>query len=473
MALKDNENQPPRRIAVIGAGTAGLAAAYELRQRAPGVEVVVYDPAARVGGKIVTVRRGGYVIEHGPDGFITNKPGTLGFIERIGLKDQLMPTNEAGRQALVVRRGKLVPIPLGFQLLGPSQWWSFLRSPLLSPRGKLRVMCEPFVKARRDAGDESLASFITRRFGRELLDRLVQPLAGGIYTADPAELSMRCTFGRFVELERKHGSVTLGLRRALKKQHAAKASGARYSLFASFRDGMDTLPERLADLIGRECLRLNCAVIAVAPTGDGRWRVTDANGDERVFDALVAACTAPVMGKLLQPVDGSIAQRLAGIPHSSSAVATLCYRVDQFARPLDAFGFVVPAVERRPIIAGSFTSVKYAHRAPAGRVLIRVFLGGALDESMLANDDDGLIDIAQRELAELMGASGEPEVALVTRWASAMPQYTVGHAERVAVLRGALGALPPLELVGIAYDGVGIPDTINSGLAAADRLLRG
>lgn len=432
--------------------------------------MVVYDPAERPGGKIVTLRRDGYVIEHGPDGFITNKPGTLGFIERIGLKDQMMPTNEAGRQALVVRRGGLVPIPLGFQLLGPSQWWSFLRSPLLSPMGKLRAMCEPFIRARRDAGDESLASFITRRFGKELLDRLVQPLAGGIYTADPAELSMRCTFGRFLELERKYGSVTRGLRSAMKQQRH-KASGARYSLFASFRDGMDTLPEHLADLIGRERLRLGCAVTAIAPTDDNRWCVTDINGGEQVFDALIAACTAPALSALLQPVDGAIAQRLADIPHSSSAVATLCYPMDRFPRPLDAFGFVVPAAERRPIIAGSFTSVKYANRAPDGKVLIRVFLGGALDESMLANDDERLADIAQRELAELLGASGEPEIRLVTRWANAMPQYTVGHAERIAALRASLRSLPPLEPVGIAYDGVGIPDTINSGLAAVDRLI--
>ncbi len=467
--------QPPRRIAVIGAGSAGLGAAYELTQRDPSLEVHVYDAASHAGGKIRTLREDGFVIELGPDGFITIKHDVLKFVERIGLTDQLIQTNESGRQALVVSKGKLVPIPMGFQLLGPAQMWSFLKSPLLSPLGKLRVMCEPLIRGRDDEADESLASFIRRRFGGELLEKLVQPLAGGIYTADPEYLSMRCTFPRFVEMERRHGSVVRGLKKGLKAQRAAggsgQASGARYGLFVSFKDGMDTLPKRLVELIGEHRMRLGHRVTALSPTDDGRWRLQDDRGNDETYDAVVGACAAPALGGLLEDASEDVGSRLKAVPHTSSAVATLCYEKSQFEREPDSFGFVVPMAEGRPLIAASFTSVKYAGRAPEGKLLIRVFLGSAIDASALGGDDAGLIGSAHGQLVELLGVRGEPVLSRVDRYTNAMPQYHVGHMERIAELREAMGGLPPIELAGCGYDGVGIPDTLAAGVRAAGRVL--
>ena len=476
MASDSQPSHPPRRVAVIGAGSAGLAAAYELTQRDPALDVAVFDPSPHAGGKIRTLRKQGYIIELGPDGFITIKHNVLAFIERIGLTDQLIKTNPDGAGALVVHKGKLVPIPMGFQLLGPSQLMSFMRTPLLSPLGKLRVMCEPMIRGRTDDADESLASFIRRRFGSELLERLVQPLAGGIYTADPEHLSMRCTFPRFVEMERKHGSVVRGLKRGLKAQKSGGSGGgatrgARYGLFVSLKDGMDTLPNRLVELIGPDKLRLTHRVTELSPTSDQRWRLRDDRGTDEIFDAVIATCAAPVLGKLLQPVDISIGSQLGAVPHTSSAVATLCYETDQLPTPPKAFGFVVPAVEKRPLIAASFTSVKYAGRAPEGSILIRVFLGSAIDDTALGQDDDALIASAHDQLTQLLGVTGQPALSRLDRYVGSMPQYHVGHDEKIAALRDALGSLPRIELAGCGYDGVGIPDTLAAGVKAADKIL--
>ena len=461
-----------RSVAVLGAGAAGLAAAYELTQQDPTRNVRVFDPAPHAGGKIRTLREHGFIVELGPDGFITIKHDVLKFIERIGLTDQLIRTNPDGAGALVVHRGSLVPIPVGFQLLGPSQLWTFMKSPLLSPLGKLRVACEPFIRGKRDDADESLASFIRRRFGRELLDRLVQPLAGGIYTADPEHLSMRCTFPRFVEMEQKHGSVVRGLKQGQKAQRNAgkggdATRGARYGLFVSLKDGMDTLPHRLVEHIGPDRLRLTHRVTDLTPTEDNRWRLRDDRGTDETYDAVISTCPAPALGDILKPIDTTIAQRLIDVPHTSSAVATLCYELAHLPSEPQAFGFVVPAIEHRPLIAASFTSVKYAGRAPQGTILIRVFLGSAIDDTALGVTDDALIDSAHRQLVDLLGITGEPIYQRLDRYTRSMPQYHVGHDDKIAALRDALQPLPPIELAGCGYDGVGIPDTLAAGVKAA------
>jgi oxygen-dependent protoporphyrinogen oxidase len=320
--------------------------------------------------------------------------------------------------------------------------------------------------------DESLGAFVRRRLGREALERVAQPLVAGIYTADPDELSLSATMPRFVEMERRERSVILALWRAARKapaQHAG-TSGARWSLFVTLARGMDELVQALAARLPAGAVRLKERVTGVARE-DGRWRIATASGVAYEADALVLASEAHQAARMLRYVDPAVAHLLEGIPHASSATVSLAYRRADVRHPLDGFGFVVPHAERRPIIACTFSSVKYAGRAPDGHVLLRVFLGGALNEGVLQGDDATLVRTARDQIGPLLGITVEPELARVARHARAMPQYHVGHAARAAAIEQAVSRHPGLRLVGGAYRGVGIADCVRSGEDAAERLL--
>jgi len=321
---------------------------------------------------------------------------------------------------------------------------------------------------RRESGDESLGAFVQRRLGREVLDRLVQPLAGGIYTADPAILSLEATMPRFLEMERRHRSVILGLR-ATHSAHAAAASGARWSLFMSFRGGMRVLVEKLSSRLEPGRVRLGSPVIALARTGDGRgWRLVLGNGDAHETDGVICAASATAAARLLEPHDAQLAERLRAIVYNSAATVNLAYRLSDFANLPDGFGFVVPAIERRKIIACSFSSLKFAGRAPEGTMLARVFLGGALQSNMMALNDAEMVAAARDEFRSLLGVSAKPILTRVERWPNAMPQYAVGHLGRVAEIERSARALPMFALAGSALRGVGVPDCIHSGELAAE-----
>jgi oxygen-dependent protoporphyrinogen oxidase len=468
------------RLVVIGGGITGLAAAHRvLEKAADACDVVLLEAGDRVGGVIATERRGDLLLEGGPDSFITEKPAAIELCRRIGLADQLLPTNDQNRRTLLVRDGRLVPLPDGFQLLGPTRLLPFALSPVLSLRGKLAA-AKDLVLPRGGPppdGDESLASFVRRRLGREVLERLAQPLAGGIYTADPETLSLAATMPRFLELERAHRSVILGLRAQARRAGAAAAgtSGARFGLFVTLRDGMSTLPATLASRLA-DRVRLRTPVRTIvppngAPQAPGGWRIALASGEELAADALVVAAPAPAAATLLRDVDAELARDLGAIAYASSAVVTLAYRRDQVPDPPRAFGFVVPATERRRVIAGSFTDVKYAGRAPADTVLLRLFVGGALQPELFALDDDAILRAAREELRDLLGIVAEPTLSWLQRWPASMPQYHVGHAGRVAAIERRVALHPGLALAGNAYHGVGLADCVRSGEAATDSLL--
>ena len=461
-----------RRIAVVGGGVAGLAAAHRVRERAPSWQVTLLEAGDRVGGSIRTERANGFLIETGADSFLTEKPWGLDLCRRLGLEDRLIRTRDEQRRTFVVRNGRLVPLPEGFLLMAPTEIWPVVASPLFSPLGKLRMALDLVLPRGAARADESLASFVGRRFGREALDRVVQPLVGGIYTADPERLSLAATMPRFLEMERRDRSVILGMRRQARAV-AAKESGARWSLFASFAEGMQTLIDALAQRLPEGALRLRTPLRGVARGATGGWRLALGDGTALDADAVVLATPSFVTADLLRPLDAEVADRLAGISYASSAIVTLAYAREQIPHPLDGFGFVVPAIERRAAIAGSFSSVKYAGRAPAGQVLLRVFLGGALAESVVDLDDAALLAAAQRELAELLGIGAAPSVTRVQRHRRAMPQYAVGHLERVAAIEAAVARLGALAVAGSGYRGVGIPDCIHGGETAVDRLLEG
>lgn len=459
------------RIAVIGGGISGLAAAHRVVEQRPAARVVVFESADRPGGVIDTVARDGCLFECSADGFITAVPWGVGLCRRVGLADDLLSTDESRRRAFVVCRGRLEPVPDGFIIMAPRRVGSVLTSRILSPWGKLRMAAEWFIPPRRDGGDESVADFVTRRLGREVYERLVQPLIGGIYTADPRDLSLAATMPQFITMERDHGGLIRGARRRRTGPAAESSGGARYSLFAAPRLGMRSLVEAVVARLPPGSLRLGTPVTALErgePTGP--WRVT-AGGATEDFDAVIMAVPAHQAAGLLAPVHAELAREVGAIAYAGTTIVSMCYRRAQIRHALDGFGFVTPFRENRAIIAGSFLSQKYAGRAPADLVLIRVFVGGARRPELVEAPEAHLRDLVHGELAALLGISGPPQAMHLARWPQRMPQYHVGHRDRVERLMRAAGELPGFALAGSAYRGVGIPYCIHSGERAADQVL--
>lgn len=461
------------QVVVVGGGLAGLAASEVLA--AAGATVTVVEPAGRAGGVIETVRHDGWLIERAADCFLAVRPEAVDLAGRLGLAAELIPVDPRVRRALVWHGDRAVPVPEGFRLLAPARRDSILRTPLLSPAGRIRLLLEPLVPARRPAAgaataDESLEQFAVRRLGREAFERLVQPLAAGVWTADPARLSMAAACPDFLAMEREAGSLWAGERRRAKAAAEAGTAGARYGQFLTLASGLDTLPRRLAERLDAQGVRfVKAAATSVARDAAGAWTVSLADARPLVARGVVVAAPAPVAARLLDGLDGRLAADLAGIDYAGSAIVSLGFRRDSVAHPLDAAGIVVPRRAGRRILAVSFSSAKFPGRAPEGHVLLRVFMGGALDPAVLDLDDAGLEALARAEAGAILGIGGRPVIARVDRWHGAMPQYHVGHVDRVARIDAAVSTHPGLALAGAAYTGVGIPQVIASGQAAAQR----
>jgi oxygen-dependent protoporphyrinogen oxidase len=463
------------RVVVVGGGIAGLAAAHRLVEltadRGPALALSLVEAADRLGGTIRTERVEGFLVEHGPDSFISEKPWALALAERIGLGPRLCGTNDRHRRTYVVRDRRLHPLPEGFLLVAPTRFWPVARTPLLSWRGKARMGLDLILPRRREDGDESLASFVTRRLGREALERVAAPLIAGIYTADPERLSLAATMPRFQALERQHRSLILGLRRSATAREAAGASGARFGLFVTLAGGMGELVEALTARLPAGSIRLRCPAIGVERGAAGApWTVRLAGGERLVADGVILAGEAHRMAPLARDLDDELARLLAGIAYASSVTVSVAYARALVQHPLDGFGFIVPREEGLHILACTFSSVKYPGRAPEGFVLLRVFLGGAQAGGVLERDDAGLTYLATAELAALLGIEGSPCLTRVARHPRAMPQYEVGHLDRVTLIETRIRSLPGLAVAGTAYRGVGISDAARSGEASAEDL---
>jgi len=461
------------RLVVVGGGITGLAAAHHAlelaRERRIALELTLVEARERLGGTIATERAGGFLIEAGPDSFLSEKPWALALCRRLGLEDRLARTDDRYRKVFVWHAGRLHPLPDGWELLAPTRLAPFLSSRLFSWPGKLRMAFD-LVLPRGIADDESLGAFVRRRLGREALERVAQPLVAGIYTADPDDLSLTATMPRFAELEKQERSIILGLRRARRRALETGVSGARWSLFVTLKEGMEDLVAALATRLQPGTVLLKQRVAGVERRGD-RWRVATAEGADLDADRVIVATESHAAARMLRYVDPTLATLLAEIPYASSATVTLGYRRADVPHPLDGFGFVVPRTEKRALLACTFSSVKYAGRAPEGDVLLRAFVGGALNEAVLELDDAPLVMRARAELREALGITAAPALARVFRWPKAMPQYHVGHLARVETIERRAGALPGLDLAGGAYRGVGIADCVRSGEAAAERAL--
>ncbi|PYM34664.1 MAG: protoporphyrinogen oxidase [Candidatus Rokuibacteriota bacterium] len=461
------------RLVVVGGGIAGLAAAHRAvelaRERGIALELTLLEARERLGGTIATERMGGFLVEAGPDSFLSEKPWALALCKRLGVEDRLTRTDDRFRKVYVWRAGRLHPLPDGFQLLAPTRLAPFLRSPLFSWPGKLRMALD-LVLPRGGADDESLGAFVRRRLGREALERVAQPLVAGIYTADPDDLSLAATLPRFLELEKRERSILLALWRAARTAPQPGTSGARWSLFVTFKEGMEELVATLAARLPVGAALVKHPVTGVERRGEA-WRVDiDASGP-MAADRVILATETHVAARLLRYVDPSLATLLGEIPYASSATISLGYRHADVPHALDGFGFVVPRTERRALLACTFSSVKYSGRAPEGHVLLRGFVGGALDAASLDRDDVSLVESVRDELRQALGITAAPVLTRVCRWPAAMPQYHVGHLARVETIERRLAGLPGLRLAGGAYRGVGIADCIRAGEDAAERAL--
>lgn len=472
------------RVAVIGAGISGLSAAHHLIELRPELDLRIFDSAERAGGVLQTTREGEFLIERSADNFITNVPWASDLCRRIGLADEMLATRAAGRRALVARGNRVLPIPAGFLLLSPGRIWPVLTTPLLSVRGKARLLAELFVAKKTPPGDESLASFARRRLGDEAFANIVQPLVGGIYTADPEKLSVAATMPQFLDMEQRHGSLIRAALRARKSAPAKslasgdgagdRVHGARYGLFTAPRQGMTQMINAILARLPENCLHVGATVSRVERSRGGNWGLTVSAGniDRREdFHAVIAACPAPRAADLLADSDRELAAALREIAYAGASVVVQAYRREQFRRWVNGFGFVVPSNANRKILSSSFSSEKYPGRAPDGAVLIRTFVGGACQAELLDLDDSATEALVARELRDLLGLEGGPQFSQVVRWKGVMPQYHVGHLERVAQIESRVAAIPGLELAGNAYRGVGIPQCVYSGEEAARRTI--
>lgn len=451
--------------AIIGGGITGLAAAYELAQA--GAETVLIEAEPRLGGVIQTETVEGCVIEAGPDSFLSAKPAGEELVRELGLGSELISSNDHQRVTYVVRRGRLVPLPDGLMMMVPTRLLPLAFSPLLGWGTKIRMGLEYFRRPRPAEGERTVAEFIEQHYGREAVDYLAEPLLAGVYGGSPDRLSVDSVLGRFVELERKYGSLTRGVlaaRRAAKRQ-----GGAPAPLFRTLRGGLGQLTAELEKRIRPRCRVVQGRALAVERVAHG-YRIQLEGGELQAGQVLLA-CPAWAAGALLRRLDAPLAGLLEGIGYSSSVTLALGYRRADCGPVPPGFGFLVPARERRSLVACTFVGAKFPYRVPDTHVVLRCFLGGAGGEAVLEQSDEELIRQVRAELQGLLGWDAEPRFVRLSRWRRAMAQYELGHARRVAEIRARLAMHPGLELAGNAYDGIGVPDCIRTGRAAARALL--
>lgn len=469
------------KVVVVGGGIAGLSAAHRLAESGrPGLEVTLLEGSDRFGGTIRTVERDGCLVELGPDSFLTSKPWLSDLAGRLGVADRIIPTARTHRRSHVVHRGKLHPLPDGFLMMAPTRLWPMMATSLFSWTGKARCALDLVLPRGTGTGDESLGAFVRRRFGGEVLERVVQPLVGGIYAGDPDTLSLKSTIPRFLEMEQRHRSVIKAMvaqqrsadrRAAANNQGGSSAgSGARYGELATFDRGMETLVRALLRHLPSDALHTHAEVKRLAREGN-HWTLSCGNGRRFDADGVLLALPSRNAADLLHGTEPGLYEELTAIPHASSAVMNLAFRRSDVPHPLDCFGFVVPAVEDRKIIACTFSSVKFPNRAPEGLVLLRVFIGGMLQQGLIQYGDETLLRIVRGELQDLLGIETAPLYTVLARYPDAMPQYLVGHTQRLKRIESRLEQHPRLALAGNAYRGVGLPDCVRSGELAADRLL--
>lgn len=462
-------------VVIVGGGIGGLSTAWYLQKQA-GVRYTLLEQSGRWGGKIQTehvesFNDGPFVVEGGPDSFLTQKPWAWQLAHELGLERELIGTNDHMRRVFVLNRGKLTPLPDGVLMIVPTRFMPFVLSPLISLPGKLRMGMDLFIRPRRDGQDETLADFIRRRLGAEALDKLAEPLMSGIYNAEAERQSLLATFPRFRTLEEKYGSLTRGMIAARKRGRAPRAPATEprgpTSMFVSLRGGTQILVDTLVSRLSGD-LRLDSSVTTIR-RDDGGYEVVLADGSSLPADAVILATPAYVAARMVREVAPQAAEKLDAIRYVSTGTISLAFRREEISHPLDGFGIVIPRSEDRPINAVTWTSTKFEQRAPHGTILLRVFFGGSRRPEMMTLSDDDLLRVVLGELRNLMNINTRPLFHRIHRWHRANPQYDVGHLEHVDAIETTLP--PGLYVTGSAYRGIGIPDCVRQAQQTAQQVL--
>ncbi len=442
-------------IAIIGGGISGLSAAWTLHQR--GIPYCLLEAGPSLGGVIRTEEKDGFILEGGPDSILAQKPEGVGLCRELGLGDRLIPTNPALRAVYILHRGKLHPLPEGMMLAVPTRILPMVRSGLFSWPGKLRMGLDLVRPAGPQNGDESIATFLRRRFGQEAVERLGEPLLAGIHAGDPERLSILATFPRFRELEAKYGSLVRGMLSAPrpKRKPGAPTPAAFYSL----RGGLRELVEALVARLDTASIRTGAAVRSLSRNGDG-YTIGLEGGEKVSAPKVIVAAPGPKIAPAIEGLLPKVSRTLAAVPFASSATVLLGYRRADVAHSLDGYGMVVPRGEGLRTTALSFVSTKFAHRAPEGHVLLRGFLGGVRDPGVLDLTDEEMVQAVERDMTPILGLKGRPCVTRVFRWPSSTPQLEVGHLERMRSVESAVAEVPGLHLTGAGIWSTGIPDSV-------------
>jgi protoporphyrinogen/coproporphyrinogen III oxidase len=458
-----------KRIAIVGGGISGLAAAFALEERrrdGESLEYAVYESGPRFGGVLATEQVDGCLVEAGPDSFLTEKPWAADLCRRLGIEDQLIGSNDRHRKTYILVKGKLTPLPDGLMFMVPTRLAPALLSTLFSPATKFRMIREWRFAPRGSRSDESVAALVERHYGAEMVERLADPLLSGVYGGEAAQLSVRAVLPRFLEMESKYGSLGRGMLAAHKNKNAAQPAPP---IFTSLKGGMQQLVEALVEGLPDGILRANSPVQAVQKQGRG-WVVSAGYASDE-FDSVIVATSATAAVPLFEITCAALAFELKAIPYSSSMTVALGFDQDVRAALPPGFGFLVPHSEGKRLLAATFVHNKFPHRAPEDRALIRCFLGGTRDEQVLQIADDEILNIVREELRQILGLNAEPLFTRIYRWKGAMAQYVVGHLERLQRIDDLLKQWPGLVLAGNAYRGIGVPDCVRSGEAAAQHVL--
>jgi oxygen-dependent protoporphyrinogen oxidase len=453
-----------KKIAIVGGGISALACAVNLKEK--GFDFILFEKEMSAGGKLVTEKIGGLTIEGGPDSYLPEKFWSVQLIKKVGLEKEMLCSNDEFKGTFIYSRGRLHPLPEGVMLMVPTMILPLAKSSLLSWPGKIRMGMELFVPPGKYLKDESLAEFVTRRLGRECLEKIAEPLVAGIHTSNPDNMSVLATFPRFIDMEKKSGSLIKGMIDAMKNMPSKDPSAPKMTYFMSLKDGMQELVRGCISYIGEERIKTGAAVVSVEKRENG-YSITFGNSATADFDAVVLATPSYVTQNILKFADEELCSRLSAIEWSSSATISIAFRKDDIKNPLPGFGFIIPRVENRRINACTWSSVKWSHRAPEDIILIRSFVGGGHHEELVSLGDSELLSTVLEELREIIGITAKPAFFKVYRWFMGMPKYTVGHLERIAAIDKKLKEHKGLFLIGCSYRGIGIGDCVKSGFDAA------
>ena len=468
-----------KRIGIIGGGISGLSVAYYLEKaRGGGAQLAwqLFEQTTRLGGIVGSEHQnisagcaeGGCVIETGADSFLSEKPWAFELCRELGLEDQLIGSNDAQRKTFVLLRGKLVPLPEGLQFIVPTSLESVTRSELFSEETRRIIADEAEFQPRKSNGDESVAAFVARHFGNEVVERLADPMLAGVYGGRAANLSMRTIMPRFVQMEEEHGSLIRALQSSAGKRQSS------HSIFTTLKNGMQQLLDAMTARLDAAAVHTQYTVTDLRRAEQwkltGKLRGADFSDD---FDAIILATPAYAAARLLQGSCPELAQELEKIAYTSSLIVTLAFpkkELQQQGSLPEGFGFLVPAKEKSSLLACTFVGNKFNYRVASDLVVVRGFLGGVRNEAALALSNPDAIALVRREFSEILGINAEPAFVRVFRWPHSMPQYEVGHLERVARIEALRAEIPGLYLLGNAYRGVGVPDCIREGRTAAEKI---